>query len=57
MGSVAKFIYIAICIRKPLCLKKKTMTLQKPVVETVKMCRYASNIIKKQTRVHSNIEK
>ena len=37
--------------------KKITMTLQKPVGETVKMCRYGSNIIKKQTRVHSNVWK
>ena len=64
MGSEAKFIYIAICIRKALgffffffFLKKpkKNMTLQEPVGETVKMYRYGSNIIKKQTRVHANV--
>ena len=35
--------------------KQKNMTLQEPVGETVKMYRYGSNIIKKQTRVHANV--
>ena len=33
------------------------MTLQEPVGETVKIYRYGSNIIKKQTRVHANVQR